>query len=246
MSIHMNSMELEITLKCNLLCDSCDRHCNFVDLPYFKDSDMTLEQIDKFKKEVVEKDVHLGRLRVLGGEPCIHPNVREILISLHDLTKSGNVGRVELITNGISDHEKIPKSIPEEIAKATKVRKSPPKKKEEKHRCNLLAPVDLGLPAKPCIALTRCGIILNAWGYWPCGSGGSVARLMGDWGYVRYEFPSDVHETWPTLTTLCGYCYQGNRGHMPFENETDNIPTRSLWKGMTKWLKGRRFKQRRY
>lgn len=71
-------IHLDITNACHLSCANCTRHVGNHRKPYF----MTLELVEKGIKSLLDFP---GRIGIMGGEPTLHPNFREILALLRDL-----------------------------------------------------------------------------------------------------------------------------------------------------------------
>jgi len=83
------SMELEMTLACNLRCTYCYAAAGNP-LP----DELTLAEI----KDVVHQAVELGARKIVvlgGGEPCLYPQLHDLIAFLDDLDLA-----VELFTNG--------------------------------------------------------------------------------------------------------------------------------------------------
>ena len=69
------TIEVDLSFKCNLKCFNCDRSCNQAP----DNSNMTVSQIGKFVQESVANKREWYRIRILGGEPMLHPDIFEIL-----------------------------------------------------------------------------------------------------------------------------------------------------------------------
>lgn len=223
-------IQLEITYRCNLLCVKCNRHCN-LDLPYLKGAEMTMEQLKKFIREVKQKDIHLERIRILGGEPLLHPEIENFVsILFYELIVPGNLERIVIITNGViyrrgklNDYIKNIMLDPY-IKRAFKVKMIKFRishiKKEEEFFWVLASPEDLGFKWHQCDQPNVCGTLLNTYGYWPQGVCGAIARLFCLNEYVRDEFPIYFNETWPNLEeNVCRYCVFASE---ELQNELNN------------------------
>ncbi len=187
------NLELEITLRCNTKCPACNRHCGIVD---WGDTDMTLEQVDRFVRQARERPDPLGLISVMGGEPTLHPHLGAILSLLrHELLDRGHLRRLQIATNGV-----LP--LPQE-ADGLEILVSDPKKK--RHRCHLVAPIDSGQKYRQCRIPRTCGIELTRFGYYPCGAGGAIARLFRMDSFVRYALPTSLAE-FGDLMELCKLC----------------------------------------
>ena len=244
-------IQLEITYRCNLLCEKCNRHCN-IDLPYLKNADLTIEQFEKFINEVKSKDIYLGRIRILGGEPLLHPQIEGFISTLfYELIVPGYLERIEVITNGniyrkgkLNNYIKNIMCDPY-IKRAFNVKMikfviSPPDKKEGFFWV-LAAPADLGFKWKQCNQPSICGTLLNTYGYWPQGVCGAIARLFCLTEYAKYEFPVYFKKTWPNLEKdLCKYCVFGCEELQNELNRNESFKTisSSYKKAIEKWQNG--------
>jgi len=76
-----NSIELEITLRCNSYCSQCSRHCNILN---YGNTDMSLNQINKFINQVEKSNQILNRISIMGGEPTLHPKLSIITQKLYN------------------------------------------------------------------------------------------------------------------------------------------------------------------
>src|SRR5262249_16382666 len=93
----LRRIEIDITYACNLTCANCDRSCGQAPTG----ERMTLEQIEFLVKESVTKGFKWERIRLLGGEPTLHPNffgILDLLISYRDTFSHNTV--IEITTNG--------------------------------------------------------------------------------------------------------------------------------------------------
>jgi len=236
-------IQLEITYQCNLLCNHCNRHCNLTFLPYLKDAEMTEEQIDRFIRHIKENNVHLEQLRVLGGEPLLHPQVQNFLFKLHrELMTSGYLDTMVIVTNGIIPrHERLAEFMNDPDVKPLlesgrigfQVAREG---KEHSFRGVLIAPVDMGMKWRECCVTRVCGSLLNAYGYWPNGNCAAIARLFYLPHYAKKEFPIVFEDTWPTLENdLCRLCVKGNR--VLLRNKSD-IVSNSYQEAVERWENG--------
>ena len=195
------NIEMEITLRCNARCPQCSRHCNLFD---YNETEMTMEQVDKFIRQVQNGGNKIGLISIMGGEPTIHPRFGEIVDLLYrELYLNHFVRFIRIATNGI-------KPIAPEIKKLPiKIITSPPKNK--KHRCQFIAPADCKQEVKrKCNIPADCGIALNCFGYFPCGAGASIARVFKlDIGIKNL---SDVtpDKLFAQMKVLCKFCGHSN------------------------------------
>src|SRR5262249_10986164 len=94
---HRRRLEIDVTWACNLDCDNCNRSC--AQAPTAER--MTLEQIRRFVAETIARGVSWERIRLLGGEPTLHPEfaaIVDVLRAYRDVHSPGR--RLEVSTNG--------------------------------------------------------------------------------------------------------------------------------------------------
>ena len=210
-------IELELTLRCNMSCPTCNRHCNVYDK--FADSDMAMDQICRLGDEVKTQGESWDILAVMGGEPTLHPDYPEIVTGLSSWVRAKLVRDLQIWTNGLVApsiaHVPLRWLAPDEVSKpdgyahiiiADHSRKI--------HSQMFLAPKDTGQVRAKCTLRDRCGIALNKYGYWPCGPGGAIARLMGWSQYRKTELPHDSGD-WGDLEPLCEMCQYGAATAIP-------------------------------
>lgn len=197
-------IEIDITLDCELTCFNCDRSCRQAPT---KES-MTIEQIRKFINESVINNIEWKRIRILGGEPTMHPDILKIINLLVEYkNKYSPFASIQLSTHGLGKKTKetlltIPKDI--EICNTNK-----------NSQINLfssfnVAPIDKILYkysdySNGCWVTAVCGIGLTRHGFYPCAVAGSIDRVFGfDCG--RKELPSKEDLMTDQLKTFCKLC----------------------------------------
>lgn len=189
------NLELNITLDCNQSCYNCNRMCNIYKN---RTENMSLSQIDKFIGHCKEKP--LQKVKVLGGEPLLHPQFLEIY---HKLLKATEEGYIKLIKVNTNKTIKIP-----DLPKTEKVRWLGKKWIMKKHEPFLWHPKDLGYNIKPqynCDTMKKCGISLDKYGYLPCSPAIMLVRLFNLTHLYRYEMPKEI---WG-LEEVCQHCIFG-------------------------------------
>jgi len=184
-------VELEITLRCNVKCTACSRHCDIFDDPA---SDMTWDTYSMFRQQAIKRH-DVGRVTVMGGEPTMHPELEEIISDLVLMKSNGWIGVVCMSTNGVIPLDFF-------VPKCVQVSVVPPAIK--RHRCQLMAPCDTGQVQRTCQVPWGCGVAVNQYGCYPCGAGGAIARLLKLPPYKRTDLthPDDFGD----LSGLCKYC----------------------------------------
>ncbi len=246
------SLEIQILLACNWSCHACDQFSQFSSINWVKKATMSMAQIQHFVREMQDTNSYIGRIRLVGGEPSLHPKLEEICALLNDeLTAKGHIIQLELVTNG-SRQDRL-KQIKETIA--LKVRVSDEGDKQKHHTANLRAtPASLGYEGKMCNAPWHCGMSLNYYGYFPCSSGAGIARFLNDMPrWQRIALPTcvkpcnAVRETWPELQQLCNLCYHGLRDEDKVKCGTGtiqgqdvlNAPSPEMAAHLAPWLAGK-------
>ena len=93
-------VEIDITWACNLRCFNCNRSCEQAPTG----EGMSVAQIRHFVEESVAAGKQWRRIRILGGEPTLHPDFLEILEILRSWRAGHAPGAiVEVATNGHGD-----------------------------------------------------------------------------------------------------------------------------------------------
>jgi len=198
-------IEIDITYVCNLDCAGCNRSC-----PQAPTGEMmSIEEIKKFVAESIAAHYRWKRIRILGGEPTLHPQVRQIVdILLAYKRDYSPETRIMLSTNGAAALTKrvISEMPPEvEIINSQKT----PGKNNMFQRFNS-APID---DARWCDAeftsgcrlAKDCGTGLTPYGFYPCAPAGSIDRVFGlDIG--RKQLPGKDDDMHDILDSLCRYC----------------------------------------
>lgn len=206
------SLEMQILLLCNWSCVACDQFSQHPKVNFVRDGTMEVWQVEVFKDELTRHNAYFGRVRVLGGEPTVHKDFKQIVALLASLVPE-HLGAVEVVSNGSRPNKLA------EVRGLAKIRVSGESQKEAAHVANLLhTPRSLGYSGRMCNAPWHCGISLNRWGYFPCSSGAGIARLedwMAPWQRLSLPIPKSpgnaVREAWPHLQEMCDHCYHGLR-----------------------------------
>ncbi len=201
----MENIEIDITFKCNLRCYNCDRSCTQAP----DDSTMSLDQIRKFIAESVATGRKWKRIRVLGGEPTLHPQFFDIIGALTQYKDTCSPAtKIEITSNG---YGKEVNSILEKISRDLWVNNTRKVGRFQKkfeafnlapadHRVNCLTDYTNG-----CWITQDCGIGLNRYGYYQCAVAGSIDRVFGfDIGLKT--IPVEGTELKNQKRTLCKYC----------------------------------------
>jgi organic radical activating enzyme len=90
--IYSDAIELQVTRHCNLTCRACT-HLSPINKPHFLDP----QQADQDLR-ILARHFRAGYVRLLGGEPFLHPRLIELL---QIARASGVAERVRIVTNGV-------------------------------------------------------------------------------------------------------------------------------------------------
>ncbi|NUM32965.1 MAG: radical SAM protein [Candidatus Brocadiae bacterium] len=229
---NINRIEIDVTWNCNLHCKNCDRSCRQAPTQ----EQMSIQQIQKFVFESQQNHKKWEQIRILGGEPTLHPDILAILKILENYKNFYSPEtKLILISNGYgpivhSILKKLPKSI---VIKDT-VKQSPDQSTFEPFN---IAPIDLPGYQQTnflngCWITTYCGLALNRHGYYPCGVAGGIDRVFG-LCLGKLQMPKEPSEMLPVLDACCRLCGHFLRGYfIPKEKRelVNQEPCSPTWK----------------
>ncbi len=216
------AVELNVTLACQAGCANCDRLCDkFLD----RTEHMELGQVAEFLSQA-RRAGGVAKVRVLGGEPTLHPQIEDILDLLEGGLDERVIGRVELGTNCLTpDWTEIARRHPQ-----VDWQRSPLRRK--KHLPFVWAPLDLGLTGTaPCRHPVQCGFSLDSRGWLPCSPAIAISRLFFDGKHYRQEMPAGIPWGQDELCPLCVYSlarswHVRHRRHLADITPEMRVPTR--------------------
>jgi hypothetical protein len=192
-------VELNITYDCNLKCKGCNRICDKTRLY----PDMSVEQVKEFTDKLRSEDRYTSRVKVVGGEPTVHPQFLEIIEVLSVACVEGRIGKVAVNTNGVTARQYVGMTLPPGIS----WKFSPPKKK--RHRPFLWSPKDLCLLSHgPCKMTRVCGYSLDSKGWLPCSAAPAIVKMF-DLEYLYKPFDGPLPEKPWGMEELCQDCIHG-------------------------------------
>lgn len=214
------NIQIDISHRCNLSCVQCDRNCNIVP----PDTDMSLEQINKFVTESINENMQWKRIDILGGEPTLHNKLPEIFKVLERYRKFFPETYFQITTNGIdkSKWNMIPDWV---YIRNTKKRADQQPTRHDKYH---IAPCDLGYYRESiCTIPYKCGMSLTTQGYFICGAGAAIARVFKiDCGVPHLkEFTEQTIKNQAKL--ICKYC---GHGYPETNKRTDHEEMSESWK----------------
>lgn len=204
-------IEIDITYACNLRCLNCNRSVRQAP----EDLHMPLATLRSFVDESIRRGKCWARIRVLGGEPTLHPEFSEVVEELRRYRRWHPACRVEVVTNGHGAEvawrlEQLGDDIWIENS-----RKAGPL--QPAFRPFNLAPVDDASYARAayengCAIAVDCGMGLTPGGYYPCAVAGGIDRIAGE-GLGRRRLPGDEDDMADVLGRLCRLCGRFRDGH---------------------------------
>ncbi|NUM32966.1 MAG: radical SAM protein [Candidatus Brocadiae bacterium] len=203
-------IEIDITYDCNLKCLNCNRSCRQAPSQLY----MKASQIELFIKESQNKRKQWKRIRILGGEPTMHPDLLKIIEMLRSSFQSdGTV--IELATNGLSAKTKeMISSLPSDIlidnSEKTGI-------VNEHFGAFNVAPLDLAhfqctSFSNGCQIAQLCGMGLTPFGYYCCAIAGGIDRVVG-YNIGHQELPDDDDPMQDHFEKFCPLCGRFTSGH---------------------------------
>lgn len=216
-------IEIEINVACDLACFACDRFSDVTTAP-----NMKVEQVKHFVKESLDLNWEWERIRILGGEPTIHPHIYEIVEALIEYRHIYPKCFIQLLSNGRGRLDRSPN--PTNPAAPTlrrwltyrgidpHVEAKDPGVTPSWFNNTRLTPVDRepsveSVPPCGIFGVHGCGIGLTRHGYFLDGAGASIARVAGyDIGVMELK-----NLTWEAMLqqakVLCRVCGHWNPDH---------------------------------
>lgn len=91
--LYFKYLEVPITTKCSLNCKECNNLIQYYQNPKNYDAKQVISDI----KRICGVSKRIKILRILGGEPLVHPN---LFIILDELKKINKIEHIEIVTNG--------------------------------------------------------------------------------------------------------------------------------------------------
>jgi len=106
-------LEIDLTYICSLRCQGCNRSLDKAP----SNESISLSQINQFIDESVQGGHRWEGIRILGGEPTLHPEFLAILDSLREYRRNHQPKlRITVVSNGYSKRTKLTlKKIPEDV-----------------------------------------------------------------------------------------------------------------------------------
>jgi hypothetical protein len=230
-----NRIEIDITWACNLRCHNCNRSC--AQAP--TGESLTLADVVRFVDQSLAAGKRWERIRVLGGEPTLHPEFLDILHELLRYRATVPDVRIEVATHGHGDRVR---AVLARLPPGVSVDDSAKDTVEQPFATFNVAPVDVPSYAgadyrNGCPVPSTCGIGLTPRGYYACAVAGGIDRVF-ELGNGRDHLPADGDDLTDQLDAFCRLC-----GHFKRElEEPVTAPVQSdTWRrAYTRWAAARR------
>lgn len=204
-------IEIDITYLCNLHCLNCNRSVHQAR----EAKHMAVATVERFVADSVARGIAWRRIRLLGGEPTLHPEFDRILEVLRHYTRQHPDCILEVVTNGHGPHvEAALARLPADVW----VDNSNKTDRVQPHFGPFnLAPCDdtryRGADFRNACAVARdCGMGLTPMGYYPCAVAGGIDRILGA-GLGRADLPDAGDDMLPAAAALCRLCGRFRDGH---------------------------------
>jgi len=215
-------IELDLTYRCNLQCRNCNRSCT--QAPSWRDT--SVECIAAFIRESTATGRSWDRIRLLGGEPTLHPDFTSIIGMLMDYRASANPGlRIVVCTNGCGSSVRRRLG---DLPAGIDIKNTWKGGRQRLFRPFNVAPIDRPLyrwadTSCGCRILEDCGLGLTPQGYYPCAIAGAIDRVFG-FGRGRECLPPPGDDMREDLDVFCRLC-----GHFGFSWPTRRIRMSRTW-----------------
>jgi hypothetical protein len=179
---------------------------------------MTPQQIEHFVKESVAAGIRWERIRLLGGEPTLHPEFQEILGHLLRYRQHFSpTTTIEITTNGYG--QKV-RAVLRTVSADIRIDNTQKQRDVQPAFATFnVAPKDLKSYSSSdyrnaCRISHQCGIGLTPYGYYPCAVAGGIDRILGsDCG--RKDLPKDTDGMYDLLEKFCSQCGHFKRTREP-------------------------------
>jgi len=188
------AMQVSVTYRCNASCKDCVQRLDVI--RWEVDTDITEEELRVAARLLKLYGIKIGKLRVTGGEPMLHPKLKELLHVINE-TWAPRSGWFRVYSNG-----KIPplRRVP---GRFSVVPLESPKKTNLFTPFNV-SPGDLGIEPKfgfvrPCVQQLYCGRWFDCFGFTSCGVAGVLGAMLGE----------DTYEPLPVMMgrpSVCQHC----------------------------------------
>lgn len=204
-------LEIDITYLCNLKCLNCNRSCTQAPEALH----MEVTQLHKWVEEWLERGQSWKRIRILGGEPTLHPQFDAVIAELERYRAWNTECHIEVVTNG---HGKRVRDILARLPKHIWVENS----EKTGNIQPSFGPFNLAPCDDPtyrhadykngCAIMDECGMGLTPLGYYPCAVAGGIDRIQQT-NHGSPTLPEPDEDMLPTTIASCSLCGRFRDGH---------------------------------
>jgi Radical SAM superfamily len=216
---NLSSVDLDITTRCNLTCPNCSRSVGVAPA----DESLSLEQLDRFFHQSRALGWRWRSIKLVGGEPTLHPQFGEILDFLATHHQANPACEVRLVTNG---HGRRVRETLSSLPSWVTVKDSDKQSNDHAFHSYNVAPIDVPKYQRAdfrrgCFVTEYCGVALTKNGIYGCSPGAAVDRVFGfDVGLKSLDELSEstARQQFATLCRLCGH-FKYNYGGAPVTSQ---------------------------
>lgn len=206
-----NLIEIDLTYLCNLHCHNCNR--SSAQAP--EATHIALSAIQRFVDDSIKSGRRWDRIRLLGGEPTLHPDFVAIVAEMERYLLFHSTAFIEVVSNGYgSKVKRMLASIPPTICVENSSKSGnlqpefgPFNLAPQDSRWYVFADYRNG-----CSIAEVCGIGLTPQGYYPCAIAGGIDRVL-QLHRGRQHLPAPDDEMRDLMDIACRLCGRFHDGH---------------------------------
>jgi len=204
-------IEMDITYLCNLHCANCNR--SSAQAP--EAVHMSVRQVTEFVDDSLATGRQWRRIRILGGEPTLHPEFDLILAELLRYKAASPTTQLQLVTNGHGARvNQALRRLPPEIDVDNSAKQGTIQPEFGPFN---LAPGDrfkyrFAEFRNGCAIMADCGMALTPLGYYPCALAGGIDRVRRV-SRGRSRLPEASDDMRELLAPACSLCGRFEDGH---------------------------------
>lgn len=209
--VSRDQIEIDLTYLCNLKCNNCNR--SSAQAP--EALHLELDRVREFVADSLVQRRAWRRIRLLGGEPTLHPQFSDVFAILEPLRSLNPALIIEVVSNGHGD--KVRRQIAA-LPSHVLVENSEKSGAVQVHFGPFnLAPQDAWWHSlvdyrHGCSIPSQCGIGLTPTGYYPCAVAGGIDRVVGH-GRGRDRLPDGRDDMRDLMDRACRLCGRFRDGH---------------------------------